>query len=225
MSAKRGKAKWRATGVNNVNLTGTVLSRPQMVWGQGKPQCRFLFGDHADMRQAKVVLFAVAKGARAVELGGVLEPRMRVAITGMLQSKWLQLPVGEVLDYRLAVSHLDHGPALLGESSEGAGINSAVFSGTVTQAAEPEGMPGRDRCVFWMCDGDSKEESRVELPVYQPRGRVSETSESFEPGDRIGISGFLCSDRPRRGSRVRPYRLVANHVDEGFLALEEVSDE
>jgi hypothetical protein len=224
MSKKGDGVKRKGSGLNNVNLTGCVFSLPRMVWGPGKPRCTFLFGDHADMRRAKVVVMAVARGARAVELGKWLEPRMRIAVTGMLESRPVMRPVGQVLDYWLSVSHVDPGPALVGESSEGAGINSFVITGTVTEGAEPEGMPGRDRCVFWMCDGDSKERCRLEVPVYLPRGRVTETSESFVSGDRVGVSGFLCSDPPR-GSRIRPYRVVVNHVDEGFLALGGHDDE
>ena len=74
-------------------------------------------------------------------------------------------------------------------------------------------------------DGESTEHARVELPVHMPRGKVTDTSELLRPGDHVAVSGFVCSEPPRGPRpRVRPYRIVANHVDEGFLSYGECVD-
>jgi hypothetical protein len=92
------------------------------------------------------------------------------------------------------------------------------LSGVVTREPKISGLPGRDRSVFWMCDGDSKEESAVRLPVYLAAGKVGELAAEVVVGDRLAVAGYLRSrKRFVSGSPVYECQMVGCHVDGGFL--------
>lgn len=208
----------RRSGLNNVNLSGCVFSRPQLRNVGEKKECRFWVGDGPKPRQAKLELEAVAHGQRGVELAERLDRGDRVALTGMLRSSTVRVAGGEVLDYELLVSHADPGESLQGQGVEPGGLNLFAMSGVVTKAPQIVGLPGRDECVFWICDGDSEAESSVRIPVFLPPGRVAAFTDHVEVGDRLAIGGFL---RTRKrfvaGSHMYEYQAVATYVDGGFL--------
>jgi primosomal replication protein N len=209
----------RRSGLNNVNLSGCVFSRPRLRNVGEKKECRFWVGDGPKPRQAKLELEAVAHGQRGVELAERLDCGDRVALTGMFRSSTVRVAGGEVLDYELLVSHADAGEMLEGQCVEQGGLNLLALSGVVTQAPEIVGLPGRDECVFWMCDGDSEEESSVRVPVFVAPGKVAAFADHVEVGDRLAIGGFL---RSRKlfvaGSHMYEYEVVATYVDGGFLS-------
>jgi primosomal replication protein N len=205
--------------LNNVNLSGCVFSRPQLRDVGKKKECRFWVGDGPKPRQAKLEVEVVAYGLRAVSLAERLDRGDRVALTGMLRSSTVRIAGGEVLDYELLASHVDPGDSLEGQGVEQGGLNLFAMSGVVTKAPQIAGLPGRDECVFWICDGDSEAESSVRIPVFLPRGRVTAFTDHVEVGDRLAIGGFL---RTRKrfvaGSHMYEYQAVGTYVDGGFLA-------
>lgn len=211
----------RHSGLNNVNLSGCVFSRPQLRTVGKKKECRFWVGDGSKRRQAKLELEVVVYGQRAVHLAERLDCGDRVALTGMLRSSSIRIAGGEVLDYELLVSHVDLGESLEEQGVEQGGLNVYAMSGVVTKAPQIAGLPGRDECVFWICDGDSEAESSVRIPVFVPRGRVIAFIDHVEVGDRLAIGGFL---RTRKrfvaGSHMYEYQAVATYVDGGFLVEE-----
>ena len=209
----------RRSGLNNVNLSGCVFSRPQLRNFGERKECRFWVGDGPKPRQAKLEVEAVAHGQRGVELAERLDRGDRVALTGMLRCSTVRVAGGEVLDYELLVSHVDAGEVLEGQSVEQGGLNLLALSGVVTQAPKIAGLPGRDECVFWMCDGDSEEASSVRIPVFTPPGKVAAFTDHVEVGDRLAIGGFLRTHKLFvAGSHMYEYQAVATYVDGGFLS-------
>lgn len=209
----------RRSGLNNVNLSGCVTSRPKVVYHGGSPECRFWVCDGRNMKEAKFAVEAVARGERGLFLAERLGVGSRVAVTGMMQAVSVQVAGGRILDYELVVSHADPGEPLRGESVERGGVNAFTISGVVTEAPQISGLPGRDRCVFWMCDGDGEEAAGVKLPVYLARGKVTELADEVVVGDRLVVAGYLRSrKRFVSGSPVYECQMVGCHVDGGFLA-------
>jgi primosomal replication protein N len=209
----------RRSGLNNVNLSGCVMSRPQSRSIGERKECRFWIRDGRNAGEAKLEVEVVARGQRAVELSERLAVGARVALTGMLRAGLVKLAGGQILDYELLASHVDPGEMLEGECVERGGLNLFAMSGVVTQAPEIAGLPGRDECVLWMCDGDSEEESAVQLPVFVVPGKVSAFADHVEVGDRLAIGGYLrSSKRFVAGSHMYEYEAVATYVDGGFLS-------
>lgn len=214
-SAMKGR---RRSGLNNVNMSGCVTSRPRMSYRGGAPECRFWVCDARSKREARFAIEAVARGKRALVLEDCLEVGSRVAITGMMQAVSVQVAGGEIFDYELVISHADPAEPLRGKCVERGGLNVFTMSGVVTREPQISGLPGRDRCMFWMCDGDSEEDSAVRLPVYLPAGKVSELAAGVRVGERLAVTGHLRSNRRFvSGSPVYEYKMVGFNVDGGFL--------
>jgi primosomal replication protein N len=217
---RKGSFPWQRghNGLNSVNMSGCVTTEPRLHHTPDGPLCTFGVCDDRTARESKFEIEAAVYGGRAVEMKERARPGVRVAITGMLCSESVPFAGVEVLDYRLAVSYMDLGESLQGESQERAGINHFAMSGALTRAPEVVGLPGRDSCVFWMCDGDSEASSGVRLPVHIAPGKVSELFDHVVVGDRLVVGGFLVSQRQRvSGVWVSEYRLIAQRVDGGFL--------
>jgi len=209
----------RRSGLNNFNLSGCVISRPRLRRVGERKECRFWVCDGLNAKEAKLEVEAVTHGQRAVELSERLAVGDRVALTGMFQASAVQIAGGQVLDYEFLLSHVDPGEMLEGKCVERGGLNILAMSGAVTKAPDIAGLPGQDECVFWLCDGDSEEESSVRLPVFVAPGKVSALLDHLEVGDRLAIGGFLRSrKRFVAGSHMYEYQAVATHVDGGFLS-------
>jgi primosomal replication protein N len=199
-------------------MSGCVTSRPKVIYHGGSPECRFWVCDGRTVRDAKFAVEVVARGKRGLFLEERLGVGSRVAITGMMQAAVIEIAGGEILDYELVVSHADSGDPDGGKSVERGGLNAFSLSGVVTRKPTISGLPGRDRCVFWMCDGDSQEESAVRLPVYLAPGKVTELAAELQVGDRLAVAGYLRSrKRFVSGSPVYECQMVGCHVDGGFL--------
>jgi primosomal replication protein N len=218
MSVSGNSPGRRRSGLNNVNMSGCLTSRPKVIYHDGAPECRFWVCDDREVREAKFAVEAVARGERGLFLADRLRVGSRVAITGMLQAFAVRVAGGEIFDYELVVSHADSGDPQGGKSVERGGINAFTLSGVVTREPQITGLPGRDKCVFWMCDGDSEEDSALRLPVYLPPGKVTELSAELAVGDRLAVAGYLRSrKRFVSGSPVYECQMVGCHVDCGFL--------
>lgn len=218
MSKQSAADRLRRSGLNNVNMSGCVTSRPKVIYRGGSPECHFWVCDGRSVREAKFSVEAVARGKRGLSLAEELEDGSRVALTGMMQATSVEVAGGELLDYELVVSHADPGPLVRGESVERGGLNAFAMSGVVTREPKVSGLPGRERSVFWMCDGDSEAESAVRLPVFLAPGKVSELAAEVLVGERLAVAGYLRSRRRFvSGSPVYECQMVGCHVDGGFL--------
>lgn len=207
-----------SSGLNSISMSGCVTSRPKLFPGGGEQECRFWVCDGREQRKAKFAVEAVARGELAVFLNESLGVGARVGLTGAMRAQVTEVAGGEILDYELEVFHGDPGDVVWGRSVERGGLNAYAMSGVVTKEPKMSGLPGRERSVFWMCDGDSREEATVRLPVYLAPGKVSELAADLLVGERLAVGGYLRSrKRFISGSPVYECQLVGCHVDGGFL--------
>jgi hypothetical protein len=173
------------------------------------------------LRRSKFSIEAVATGDLALFLDERVVAEGRLAVTGRLVSTRKRVAGGLLLDYELAVLHADVGEALRGRCVERNGLNAYTISGVVTQEPDMSGLPGRDSARFWMCDGDSEEESSVVLPVHIGRGRVSELTAEVRVGDRLAVGGYVrCHREWVSGREMNEYEMEGCYVDGGFLVDE-----
>lgn len=209
------------TGLNSISISGCSPWGPKLSYQGKQPVCRVLVCDGQTLRRSKFVIEAVATDDLALFLADRVVAEGRVALSGSLVSKRKEVAGGFLLDYELAVSHVDAGEALRGRCVERNGLNAYTISGVVTKEPVVSGLPGRDSCRFWMCDGDSEEESSVVLPVRIGRGRVSELMAEVRVGDRLAVGGYVrCRREWVSGREMNEYEMEGCYVDGGFLVDE-----
>lgn len=176
---------------------------------------RFLVCDGVSKEGSKVHFEAVARSVHAERAAAEVCEGDRVALTGLLRSEEIRLGGGSVLGYELVVSHMD--PGFSGDGEQELGVNSYAISGRVVSDPVIVGVPGQEKCRFWVCDGDSEEESGVKVEVLVRPGKSGEATERLRRGDRVVVTGFLNSVRKDiPGAPFYELELVATYVDYAF---------
>lgn len=91
-------------------------------------------------------------------------------------------------------------------------MNNVSLFGTLDTPPDLHGMPGRDVCEFWLAVDGRRPEHLLYVKVVTFRGLAERLADELSEGDRVVVSGHLCSERWPGSRRLYRHSVIARDV-------------